>query len=540
MEIIQLPRSRFIWVGFIVILCIALLSNLGLLSLQFEEPRRALVALEMTISGNYFNPKINGFDYYNKAPFYNWLLIIFFKIFGSSDEWVVRLPTVFSFLAIAFINYKIIREKVNKEIAIHSSLIFLTASNLLYYFSFQGEIDMFYSLIVFIQIICLLHYFQKEDYLKLFVISYILTGIGVITKGIPSLAFQAITILAIFIYHKRFKALFSIWNFVGIFLMCAIIGGYFYIYSLQNDPLPMITRLITESSKRTALEESWYKSMAQLYKFPLLVFTMFLPWSLLLFSTKIKSAWKTAFSNDWIRLSVIFVASNVIIYWLSPGAKDRYLYMFIPFISVIVVYLYSIKSYTLFSWVILVFEIIGLAGSFAIPFLSKSLTMTHNVMVAVYLFIISATSLYFYFKHSGYRLFQFVCFLLFVRIAFNFLVMPTRQAEKPSFELQANQLIDVGVEAIRTEQYDITVYNPLVRDSVVIPLIKHPPYQLSYYYLKKTGKILQFHDKEQEGVIYIANIDNFDKNEHIVIMDTLSMNKKDSDYLIYKLIRANK
>ena len=149
MDIIQLPRSRYIWVGFTVILCVALFSNLGLLSLQFEEPRRAIVALEIEISGNYINPKINGFDYYNKAPFYNWLLILFFKVFGSSDEWVVRLPTVFSFLAIALINFRIIRQQVNRQIAIHSSLIFLTASNLLYYFSFQGEIDMFYSLIVY-------------------------------------------------------------------------------------------------------------------------------------------------------------------------------------------------------------------------------------------------------------------------------------------------------------------------------------------------------------------------------------------------------
>ncbi|MEL6557791.1 MAG: glycosyltransferase family 39 protein [Bacteroidota bacterium] len=540
MDIIQLPRSKYIWVGFTVILCVALFSNLGLLSLQFEEPRRAIVALEMEISGNYINPKINGFDYYNKAPFYNWLLILFFKAFGSSDEWVVRLPTVFSFLAIALINYRIVRQQVNKQIAIHSSLIFLTASNLLYYFSFQGEIDMFYSLIVYLQIICLLYYFQHENYLKLFLISYALTGIGVITKGIPSLAFQAITILAIFIYYKRFKALFSIWNFVGIFVMCGIIGGYFYLYSLEDDPLPMITRLITESSKRSALEESWYKSLVQLYKFPLLVFTMFLPWSLLPFSTKLKLAWKTAISNQWVRFSLIFVISNSVVYWLSPGTKDRYLYMFIPFISLIVVYLYSLKPYKLFSWFILVFEAIGLLGAFAIPFFSKSLTLTHNLLVAAYLLLISAICLYFYFKYSGYRLFQFVCFLLLVRIAFNFLVMPTRQVEKPSLELQANQMIEAGVEAITAGDKTISVYNPVVRDSVIIPMIKHPPYQLSYYYTKKSGKILPYHENEQMGVIYLTSVDNLDKNENIVIMDTLSMNRKDSDYVIYQLTEADK
>ena len=166
--------------------------------------------------------------------------------------------------------------------------------------------------------------------------------------------------------------------------------------------------------------------------------------------------------------------------------------------------------------------------------------MSHNIIIAGYLFMISGICIYFYFKHSSYRIFQFVCFLLLVRIAFNFLVMPTRYNEKPSLELQAERMIDAGVEALTAKKYSLSVYNPLVRDSVIIPLIKHPPYQLSYYYSKKSGKILNYHDEEQKGVVYITSIENFDNTENVEIIDTLSMNKKDAEYLIYQLTEANK
>ncbi|MGB3468915.1 MAG: glycosyltransferase family 39 protein, partial [Cyclobacteriaceae bacterium] len=387
MDISRLPRNKYIWLGFALLLLLALLTNLGYTQLQLEEPRRAIVSLEMHHTGNYIVPKINHFDYYNKPPVYNWVLIAFFKIFQSAEEWVIRLPTVCSLLTIAAINFFVIRRKFDTPTAFYTSLIFLTASNILFYFSFQGEIDMFYSLIVYLQVICLLHFFQQKQYAALFLISYFLTAVGVLTKGIPSLAFQAITILTIFIYYKRWRALFSPWNFVGILLMTSIIGGYFYLYNLENDPLPMITRLITESSKRTIVEESWYNSLAQLYKFPLLLFTLMMPWSLMLFSAKIRQVWRSVLQHDWVRLCLLFVISNAVVYWLSPGTRDRYLYMFIPFISLIIYRLFNAGPNKFFNIVIIALEVIVLAGAVGIPFYSQGLSLLQNISIAAFLFI---------------------------------------------------------------------------------------------------------------------------------------------------------
>jgi len=163
---------------------------------------------------------------------------------------------------------------------------------------FQTEIDLFYSLIVYLQALCLLHYFQKEDYLKLLLYSYALAGIGFLTKGLPLLAFQSITILALFIYYKRFKALFSVWNFAGIVLMLIIIGGYFYLYSFQHDPWSMITRIISESTNRSAVNRSWSEVYGYLYSFPQLLLTITAPWIILVPIPQLKQAWKAAIQNE--------------------------------------------------------------------------------------------------------------------------------------------------------------------------------------------------------------------------------------------------
>jgi 4-amino-4-deoxy-L-arabinose transferase-like glycosyltransferase len=55
-------------------------ASLNIVELRGEEPRRAIVAMEMDITGEYVVPKINGWNYYNKPPLFNWVLAGLFQI----------------------------------------------------------------------------------------------------------------------------------------------------------------------------------------------------------------------------------------------------------------------------------------------------------------------------------------------------------------------------------------------------------------------------------------------------------------------------
>jgi len=537
MNTLKLPDNKYQWAVFYLILAIALFYNLGVINLQFEEPRRAVVAIEMDITGNYLVPKINGFNYYNKPPIYNWLLIILTKLFNSYENWVYRLPTVLSLLGMAFINFKIIKEKISKEVAIYSSLLLITSGNILFYFSFMGEIDMFYSLIVYVQILCLLHYFEKKDYARLFLFSYVLTAIGGLTKGIPSFAFQAITILSLFLFHKRYKQLFSVWNFVGIIIMVLLLIAYFFPYHEKENAMPYITRLISESSRRAMGTTSWLKSLVHLYKFPLLLIGMMAPWSLMLPLKEIKTAWNKAMENQWVKLISIFLLPNILLYWLSAGTMDRYLYMFLPFILVLIVYLYSLSQQKYFQHAGILLYVLGILLVFVIPFYAKELPLSQGLLVSGFLLFISVSASYVYFKHPDWRVFVLVAFLLCGRITYNFLVLPIRSLHRLPFPDYVEQLIAYDVKGFQSIEKVEMAKNPFLLEEVPIEMIDHPPFQLSFYYAKATGTVLSYLKNEVPGEAYIIKLSLLDDKKHYVLLDTLNINQGNGagKYLVYKV-----
>ena len=89
------PYQKKLLIALFILIPIAYFLRLNSYQLIFEEPRRALVALEMLLADNWIFPSTNGELYYNKPPLYNWILIGFFSLLGKT-EWVVRLPSILS------------------------------------------------------------------------------------------------------------------------------------------------------------------------------------------------------------------------------------------------------------------------------------------------------------------------------------------------------------------------------------------------------------------------------------------------------------
>lgn len=99
----------------VILLAIGYFSGLSILELRAEEPRRAVVALEMYESGNWLVPTIHGEPYYNKPPFFNWALASAFTIFGNTSEWVVRLPALLAWWATAISLFFLVRRYLSTK-----------------------------------------------------------------------------------------------------------------------------------------------------------------------------------------------------------------------------------------------------------------------------------------------------------------------------------------------------------------------------------------------------------------------------------------
>jgi 4-amino-4-deoxy-L-arabinose transferase-like glycosyltransferase len=124
--------------------------KLGEQPLQMEEPRRAMVALEMDLSGQYVAPTLYGEFYYNKPPLWNWMILLGYKIFVSYSGLAVRFFSVLSFLLMGLSIYFIGKKYISDSFGAYSSLFFMISGDILFHFSQLGEIDLFYSYITFL------------------------------------------------------------------------------------------------------------------------------------------------------------------------------------------------------------------------------------------------------------------------------------------------------------------------------------------------------------------------------------------------------
>jgi len=338
-------QQQYLFFGFILLLLVpALLINLGLIPFIDDEAMRALIALEMDLSGNYITPTINGEYYYNKPPFYNWFLLLWFKAFGSYEEFVSRLATVFCLLAYAATIFYFSKKHYSTKFAFLNALFLITCGRILIYDSMLGLIDIAFSWVTFTAFMIVYHQYEKRNFYALFGFTYLLTAIGFLMKGLPSLVFQGATLLAFFLYKKDFKKLFSLAHITGGMLFLLIIGAYYFTYNQYNSLETVFNTLIFESSRRTASTHGIGSTILHLFSFPFEVIYHFLPWTVLVVLFFQKSIRKILVADSFIVFCLLIFFANILVYWMSVQVYPRYLFMHLPLLFTSILYLYFQKN----------------------------------------------------------------------------------------------------------------------------------------------------------------------------------------------------
>ncbi len=428
----QFPK--WLHLAAIILLAPALFINLGLLTFIDDEAIRSLVALEMKLSGNYITPTLNGEYYYNKPPLYNWFILLFFNLTGTISEFTARLPTIFCLLGYAATIFYFFKKHYNTKISFLNAFFLITCGRIFFYDSMLGLIDIGFSWVIFTSFMVIYHQYQKKNYWALFLLSYVLTALGFMMKGLPSVVFQVFTLLAFFVYKKEFRKLFSIQHIVGGLVFIIIVGSYYLVYNEYNSLSNVFTTLVTESSKRTAVNYGIWKTILHLFTFPFEMVYHFLPWSLMIIYLIRKDIIKLIRQDSFITYNVLIFLANIIVYWTSVEVYPRYLLMHAPLIFSLYIYLHFIHkqknslAYRILDRIFFIVIAIITLGSFAPLFLPQTQGTPYLYLKTLSLSaaLIGLTWLYWNLKNQ--RLVIMILFLLVFRIGFNWFVLPDRNA----------------------------------------------------------------------------------------------------------------
>ncbi|MCF8428024.1 MAG: glycosyltransferase family 39 protein [Bacteroidia bacterium] len=510
-----------------------LFSHLGYLPIDVDsdEPRRGLVALEMIFSGDYITPTLNGEPYFNKPPFYNWLIALSFKTFGNYSPFAMRFPMAVSLVIYGLIIYWFTKKYTNQKIGFLAALVFVSNGRILFYDSLQGLIDICFSMTTFLGFMLSYTYFKEKKWLLLFVFTYLLTAVGFLMKGLPALVFQGITLVTLFVWKGNFKKLFCWQHWVGGLVFLGIIASYYGRYfGLNQIPLEkMFGILLSESTNRTVLKFGWQDSLAHMISFPFEMLYHYAPWMILVVVLMRKDIKTILRENEFISYLLWIFFTNFIIYWTSPQVYARYLLMLLPLVFIPFVWIWEEKTNPI-QWqrksIEMLFGIISILlclGVWVFPFHPETQNIPNVFLKSSLFFVLLLGLTYAYFKLKSERIFVFIFITLSTRLIFNFLVLPPRinypMTYLPDIERVANKTIGKALYA-----YKYTVKDNGSEDFA------------SYYFSSIRGQILKNTYQKHEGAFYIADEESLKRERNYIVLDSCYI---DND-LPVKLIQFTK
>ncbi|RZK61284.1 MAG: hypothetical protein EOO59_05455 [Hymenobacter sp.] len=440
-----------------------LLLNIGRMPLLVDEPIRALVALEMHYSGHFFQPTLQGLPYYNKPPLFNWLLIALFRLTGRQDEFILRLPTVAALLLYTAAIWRVLRPRLGSKIAFTVALAFATSGRVLFYDSFFGLIDLWHAGLTWLGFMAIWPYGGRGQWGWLFVVTYLLTAVGFLLKGLPSLVFQAIALLVYCLDTRQWRRLFGWQHVLGGLVLLAILGTYFLIYSRHNSLDVALKTLWSQSSQRTVAAQPLAESVRYVLLFPFDFIKHFLPWTLLVLCLVRPGLRAAVWQQPFLRYNALLFVAILPVYWLSPATIPRYLFMLVPLLLTVVIPLYYqlqptrtwstrlLDGLLLTTLVLSSLVVLGAPLARLTPALgtAPTLLLAHLVPGAwawsAALFPVLGLLSYLFWKLADYRLLLLGYFLLVLRLAFDIFVFPARLHTSPEIIYRA-EAIRVGRE----------------------------------------------------------------------------------------------
>ena len=449
----QRTTDGYKWLVFagIILFFVSYLSHLGSLPIEVrtDEGRRALVSTEMILSGNYLTPTLNGELFLNKPPLYNWLMIASMKLGGSFDPFWLRLPVFFAIAFVGVLIYFFVKKYINPFVAVVTAFAFITNGRILIYDSLQSFIDISFGCCMYWLMMLVYHYGKQNKYWQLFLFSYLLAAAGFLMKGLPALVFEGITLLVYFSYTRRFKILFSIQHIVGVLLLAAILGSYYYAYFTVNNlsPIILFTRLITESTDRTVVKFGVWETVWHFIYFPFEMLYHYAPWLLLTVVFFQKNLFKKINADPFVQYNWWIFLANFIIYWTSPQVYARYLFPLLPMLLTVLFYLFY-KTLENKNWQRKIPEIIFgavliicTAALFILPFIkAASAPVQHPFLKAFSCGLLLATFTWLYFFKQPLRLLILALGLFTIRLAFNWFVIDQRGEYLRQMEAMANRI----------------------------------------------------------------------------------------------------
>ncbi len=326
----SVARNKIFAVGFLLALCFGLYFwRLGNIPFHTRgEPREALVIWEMTRTGNWILPLING-DYIPfKPPLFHWFGVLISQVCGDVNELTARLPSALFATLGVFLIYFAAGRYWNAKAGLIAASVLATRPEW-WNSATQTQVDMTLAFFISAALVVFYAMYKGEHYgVGWSSALAALVALATLAKGPVGCAVPTLTMIVFLAARRDFTFLKRIHLLLAILVFVAVAGSW-YLSAFWQEGWAFFRRQILEENLGTA-EGTFGHPQSYDYFFPIFLLNL-APWSLFLptIGYFVYSRRRTL-SADHLLFPIIWLAAVLVFFTLSSGKRGVYILPLYP------------------------------------------------------------------------------------------------------------------------------------------------------------------------------------------------------------------
>lgn len=218
-----------------LIACVLYLPFLGGTALfDWDEINFAECAREMLVSGNFKEVQLNFQPFWEKPPLFIWFQVGSMKLFGIT-EFAARFPNAICGIVTLISLYLIGSRHYSRKMG-WSWVLFYIGSLLPHFYFRTGIIDPWFNYFIFLGLYFFFLASKRGGFWLYFILSGLLSGLAVLTKGPAAIVIIALTVLFYLIWAKQLKSILRTPAFlIFVFTTIVVSSSWFLVVWLRGE-----------------------------------------------------------------------------------------------------------------------------------------------------------------------------------------------------------------------------------------------------------------------------------------------------------------
>ncbi|QKJ32059.1 glycosyltransferase family 39 protein [Mucilaginibacter mali] len=351
----QINTNYFRWLYVLIVLAVLVnFSGLFVTIIGPDGTFYAGIAKTMVQKHDYVNLYAQGKDFLDKPHFPFWVTAAFFELFGF-QTWVYKLPGILFLMMGAVYTYRLALQLYNREIALWSVLILLTAEHIIISNN-DVRAEPYLTGLIIASIYHFYNAYIRNNYWQL-LWGAIFAALAIMTKGMFAIIPIGGAIAGQLIITKQWRQLFHLRWLLAIGLTAVFVLPEFYCLYQQFDLHP--EKLVFDKHNVSGIKFFFWdsqfgrffntgpiKGSGDPFFFVHTLAWAFLPWSLLLFAAIYQSIRKQA--KDTLNSQWLCLCGSLLTFLVFSASKFQlpyYLNIVFPLFAIqLAAHLYNIQS----------------------------------------------------------------------------------------------------------------------------------------------------------------------------------------------------